>query len=339
MDQDENDKPKVTYHRLGNSGLRVSWPILGMMAFGSPEWLAWVKNADEALPIIKMAWDRGVNTFDTANVYSQGESERVIAKFLKTYDIPRSKVLILTKCHRLVAAVPSVQPPAARALMATRDYVNQHGLSRAAIFNAVSDSLARLETDSIDLLQIHRYDPATPAEETMEALHDLVVAGKVRYLGACTMLAWQLQAYQQVAESRGWTGFVSMQSNWSLLTREDEREVNAYCRYKGIGLIPWGPLASGLLARPLGEETERTKLTSGASFTSFETTEQDREIIRRVEGVARARGCAMGCVALAWLSGRIVSPVVGISSEQRLDEAILGDMQLTEEERECLEEP
>ncbi|KZO93917.1 Aldo keto reductase [Calocera viscosa TUFC12733] len=334
------DQPQVTYHRLGNSGLRVSWPILGMMAFGSDQWAVsgWVKNADEALPIIKMVWDRGVNTFDTANVYSQGESERVLGKFLKTYDIPRSRVIILTKCHRLVAASPSVAPPEARHLMQQRDYVNQHGLSRAAIFSAVSASLERLGTEYIDLLQIHRYDSATPAEETMRALHDLVLSGKVRYIGACTMLTWQLQRYQHVAARNGWTRFVSMQSNWSLLAREDERELVGYCAHAGIGLIPWGPLQSGLLARPVGAETERTRKTVNM-FTSFETSAEDREVIRRVEVIASAREWSMGRVALAWLRGKVVSPVVGITSEKRLEEALLGEVELTEEEKRYLEEP
>ncbi|KZT58678.1 Aldo/keto reductase [Calocera cornea HHB12733] len=224
--------------------------------------------------------------------------------------------------------------------MPHRDYQNQYGLSRAAIFSAVAASLARLETGYIDLLQIHRYDPDTPAEETMGALHELVVAGKVRYLGACTMLTWQLAAYQRAAVRNGWTAFVSMQSNWSLLAREDERELVGYCAHAGIGLIPWGPLQSGLLARPVGAESERTRKTVNM-FTSFETSEEDRAVIQRVQEVARQKGAgwSMSQVALAWLRPRIVSPVIGISSEERLEQALLGDKELTEEERRYLEEP
>ncbi|KAL1739031.1 NADP-dependent oxidoreductase domain-containing protein [Schizophyllum fasciatum] len=218
----------VKYVQLGKSGLRVSVPIVGGMGYGNPKYGAansesWIKSAEEALPILKAAWDRGMNTFDTANAYSNGDSERVLAKFIETYNIPREEIVIATKCfgivgkgadqHTITWLVPE--------LADQRQYVNQHGLSRAAIFNAVDASLARLNTPYIDLYQIHRFDPATPPEETMRALHDLVQAGKVRYLGASSMRTWQFALLNEVAEKHGWTKFVSMQDEYSLLYREE----------------------------------------------------------------------------------------------------------------------
>ncbi|EJT99148.1 Aldo/keto reductase [Dacryopinax primogenitus] len=330
--------PQVTYHRLGNSGLRVSNPVLGCMSFGSEEWGKWVLNEDAALPLLKAAWDRGVTTWDTANLYSNGESERIIAKALKKYNIPRSKVLILTKCHFLVGNTPGQHTLFNPELHNQRDFVNQAGLSRAAIFNQVEASLARLETDYIDLLQIHRADPNTPAEETMWALNDLVRSGKVRYIGASTMWAWQLAEYNNVAEKHGWTKFVSMQSQYSLLYREEEREMNAYCNRFGLGLIPWGPVANGHLARPLGEESTRSEGTKGTPF-ELKHSAADKEIINRVEELAKKRGWKMAQVALAWMNTKVTAPIVGISSPQRLEEAIIPDKKLTEEEIKYLEEP
>ncbi|KZT53424.1 Aldo/keto reductase [Calocera cornea HHB12733] len=333
-----SDKPQVTYHRLGNSGLRISNPVLGCMSFGSDEWGSWVLNEDKALPLLKAAWDLGVNTWDTANIYSNGESERIIAKALKKYNIPRSKVLILTKCHFLVGSTPGMHTLFSPELQNTRDFVNQSGLSRAAIFNQVADSLARLETDYIDLLQIHRADANTPAEETMEALHDLVKSGKVRYIGASSMWAWQLANYNHVAEQHGWTKFVSMQSQYSLLYREEEREMNAFCNYSGVGLIPWGPVAGGHLTRPLGEDSTRSEGTKGTPF-ELKHTDADKEIIRRVDELAKKKGWNMAQVALAWINTKVTAPIVGISSPARLQEAIIPDKKLTEEEIKYLEEP
>ena len=221
----ETTRPQVEYRRLGKSGLRVSVPIVGAMSFGSSEWAPWVINEDKALPLLKAAWDRGVTTIDTANVYSNGESERVIGKFLKQYNIPRHRVLILTKCYTLTHDEPGVMVFLHPELKDSREYVNQSGLSRAAIFNQVEASLARLQTPYIDLLQIHRFDPDTPVAETMKALHDLVQSGKVRYIGASSMRCWQFAEMNAVAERNGWTKFVSMQSEYSLLYREEVRPV------------------------------------------------------------------------------------------------------------------
>lgn len=215
------ESTKVDYTQLGKSGLRVSVPILGAMSFGSSQWADWVvDDEDTVMELLKGAYDRGLNTWDTANVYSNGESERLIAKAVKKYSLPRHKLVILTKCYGTVGEEPGVrhiQWP--EEMKRSRDYVNQSGLSRQAIFQAVDASLARLETDYIDLLQIHRFDKTVPIEETMEALHDLVKAGKVRYIGASSMWAYQFAQMQFVAEKRGWTKFVSMQNHYSLVRR------------------------------------------------------------------------------------------------------------------------
>ena len=224
----ESTRPQVEYRRLGQSGLRVSVPIVGAMSFGSPKWQPWVVDEEKAIPLLKAAWDRGVTTIDTANVYSNGESERIIGRFLKKYDIPRHRVLIFTKCNFLTHDDVGMSTFGRPELNDDRDYVNQAGLSRAAIFNQVEASLARLQTPYIDLLQIHRFDPNTPVAETMKALHDLVQSGKVRYIGASSMRAWQFAEMNAVAEKNGWTTFVSMQSEYSLLYREDVSQLHSF---------------------------------------------------------------------------------------------------------------
>ncbi|KAL5524170.1 hypothetical protein ACEPAG_8343 [Sanghuangporus baumii] len=334
----ETSQPPVEYHRLGKSGLRVSVPIVGAMSFGSDKWAPWVINEDKAIPVLKAAWDRGVNTIDTANVYSNGESERIVGKFLKQYNIPRNRVLILTKCNNLVHEDVSVRTYARPELKNTRDYVNQSGLSRAAIFNAVEASLERLQTPYIDLLQIHRFDPDTPMEEIMKALHDLVQSGKVRYIGASSMRAWQFAGLNHVAEKNSWTKFISMQNEYSLLYREEEREMIPYCNANGIGLIPWGPLSAGDLAHPIGVSTIRVESSKG---TAFETkyTEADKAIISRVGELAQKHGWTMAQVALAWIGTKVSSPIVGCSSPDRLEAAVISGKKLTEEEIKYLEEP
>ncbi|TDL18331.1 Aldo keto reductase [Rickenella mellea] len=335
-------EPAVEYRRLGKCGLRVSVPIIGAMSFGTDKWQPWVLNEDKALPILKAAWDRGINTVDTANGYSNGESERIIGKFIKQFNIPRQKFIILNKCFGIVHEDPHVFAPTRPDLLNDRDYMNIRGLSRGAIFNAVDASLERLGTDYIDLLQIHRYDPNTPHEETMKALHDLIQSGKVRYIGASSMRAWQFSELNHVAEKNGWTKFVSMQSEYSLLYREEEREMNAYCNYHGIGLIPWSPLHGGDLARPLGTSTVRSEvMTAAFKGTTHEinTTEADKEIITRTEELSKKKGWTMSQVALAWMGTKVTSPIVGISSIERLDQAIVTGKTLTEEEIKYLEEP
>ncbi|KAF2399743.1 Aldo/keto reductase [Trichodelitschia bisporula] len=326
---------KVSYANLGSSGLRLSVPILGAMSFGSNSWMKWVESDEAAaMELLKAAYDRGLNSWDTANVYSNGTSEEIIGKALKKYSIPRHKVIILSKCFGTVGETPDVVHIRYPQMRDTRDYVNQGGLSRAAIFNAVDASLSRLQTDYIDVLQIHRYDKRTPEAETMRALHDLVQAGKVRYIGASSMWAYQFQRLQYVAEKNGWTKFVSMQNQYSLCYREEEREMNPFCAESGVGLIPWAPLYRGHLARPLdAEQTERGKTTAPLS-------DVDKAIIGRVEEVAKKRGWSMGTVALAWTIAKGANPIVGISSIKRLDETIeVTGKSLTEEEIKYLEEP
>lgn len=312
------------------------------MSYGSSEWAPWVLNEAESLPLLKAAYDRGLNTWDTANVYSNGESERIIGKALKQYDIPRHKVLILTKLHGTVAEDVGLRTILHRDdIAASKDYANQSGQSRAAIFNQVEASLKRLGTDYIDLLQIHRFDRDVSGEEVMEALHDLVKSGKVRYLGASSMWTYQFATLQHIAERNGWTKFVSMQNHYSLLYREEEREMNKFCTETGVGLIPWAPIARGNLARPLaqyGQSTRSGQLASGSKLP--ELSEADQAIITRVQELAEKKGWSMSQVALAWINKRVSSPIVGLSSIARLEEATaLKGKELTAEEEAYLEAP
>ncbi|OAX31736.1 Aldo/keto reductase [Rhizopogon vinicolor AM-OR11-026] len=328
----------VQYRTLGKAGLRVSVPILGAMSYGTPKWVPWVLEEEPSLEIMKAAWDLGINTIDTANIYSNGESERLIAKFLKKYNIPRHQIVIATKCYSVVANDPSIQAFAVPGIGDLPEYINQSGLSRAAIFNAVDASLARLETTYIDLLQIHRFDPGVTPEEIMKALHDLVQSGKVRYIGASSMRCWQFAMLNDVAAKNGWTKFVSMQNEYSLVYREEEREMMAYCRYNGIGVIPWSPLATGLLARPVGTETIRLNSIKGTPREK-KLIGGDTTIVNRVEELAKKKNCKMSQISLAWAAAKVTSPIVGINSIQRLRESIITGIELTAEEMAYLEEP
>ena len=327
---------KAEYRQLGKSGLRVSVPILGAMGFGDKRWQKWVTEEDEALPVLKAAYDRGLNTWDTANVYSNGVSEEIIGKAIKKYEIPRHKLVICTKLCGTVREGNGPETMALKDIDNTVDYVNQRGLSRQGILAAVNASLARLDTPYIDLLQIHRFDKTVPIEETMKALHDLVESGKVRYIGASSMWVYQFATMQFVAEKNGWTKFVSMQNYYNLLYREEEREMNKFCLETGVGLIPWGPLSQGQLARPhhINGSTVRS---SGKPALP----EADVLIISRVEELSKKRGWKMGSVALAWLNRKgISSPICGFSSIERLDEALEATGKvLTAEEVEYLEGP
>ncbi|KIY53410.1 Aldo/keto reductase [Fistulina hepatica ATCC 64428] len=329
---------QVTYRRLGSSGLRVSVPIVGAMSFGSKQWQAWVIEEEEAHEVLKAAWDRGVNTIDTSNAYSNGVSETIVGNFIKKYNIPRHKIIIATKCYFMVAEkMEAVMFRSQQEYVDDKNYVNQFGLSRAAIFNAVEASLARLQTSYIDLLQIHRFDPNTPVEETMKALHDLVQSGKVRYIGASSMRCWQFALMNEVAREHNWTTFVSMQNEYSLLYREEEREMLAYCKFHGIGVIPWGPLNRGVLARPV-QSPETTR--HGVVKTMFDISFSDADIrtINKVEEIAKNRGWSMAQVALTWVSSKVASPITGVSSVKRLEESLMiGSFELTKEECEALE--
>ncbi|USP76108.1 uncharacterized protein yc1106_03382 [Curvularia clavata] len=333
---------KAEYRRLGKSGLRVSVPILGAMSIGSSKWQPWVIEEAEALPLLKAAYDRGLTTWDTANVYSNGVSEEIIGKAIKQYSLPREKLVILTKCFGYVGEDPGLRSiNYTKELAQLKDYVNQAGLSRQAIFNAVNASLKRLDTDYIDLLQIHRFDPNTPLEETMEALHDLVKSGKVRYIGASSMWAVQFAQMQFVAEKNGWTKFVSMQNHYNLLYREEEREMNRFCNDTGVGLIPWAPLCRGHLARPLSAfgSTTRSEGEQKAANQTTGSREVDRKIIERVQELAKKHDWKMSHVALAWINKRVSSPIIGFSSVERMDEALEArGKELSEDEEKYLEE-
>lgn len=283
------ENSKCEYRRLGTSGLRVSVPIFGCMSFGDPRNLDWAIGEEEALPLLKAAYDRGLNTWDTANVYSNGASEVIVGNALKKYNIPREKVVIMTKCYQAVGEEPELRGFFFRQqLMSSKDYVNHMGLSRTAIFNQVEASLKRLDTPYIDLLQIHRFDPETPLEETMKALHDLVQSGKVRYIGASSMWATQFARMQFCAEVNGWTKFVSMQNQYNLLYREEEREMIRFCNDTGVGLIPWAPLCRGHLARRPEQfgSTARSQGEKAGQPGSHGTVEPDLTIIKRVVELA-----------------------------------------------------
>ncbi|KAH7062987.1 voltage-gated potassium channel subunit beta-2 [Paraphoma chrysanthemicola] len=249
--------PKMQYARLGASGLKTSRIILGCMAFGSPRWEGspWTLEEDDSLRVIKRAWDLGINTWDTANTYSNGKSERILGRAMRQFSIPRSRVVIMTKLYYPVMDDETrPQPPDSY----SHELVNQMGLSRKHIFDAVEASLERLGTSYIDVLQLHRLDRDTPPEETMRALHDLVCAGKVRYLGASSMYTWEFARLQYTAKMHGWTSFTSMQPFYNLLYREEEREMLPFCASQGVGVIPWSPLARGLLGKPVGNTSDRS---------------------------------------------------------------------------------
>ncbi|KAL4921723.1 NADP-dependent oxidoreductase domain-containing protein [Aspergillus aurantiobrunneus] len=332
---------QMEYVRLGKSGLKISKVILGTMSYGSSKWQDWVLDEDKALPLIEYAYKRGINTWDTADVYSHGLSEEIVGKALKTYDIPRNRVVIMTKCFFGVDD-EGKWPPIAACSQNNGGMVNRVGLSRKHIFDAVDASIERLGT-YIDVLQIHRLDRETPREEIMKALNDVVESGKVRYIGASTMAAWEFQSLNNLAAQKGWHTFISMQNYHNLISREEEREMIPYCLDAGIGLIPWSPLARGLLARPWRSAPTLRESTDGALNMLIRNRETgaDREIVNRVEEVAKKKGVGMAQVAIAWsLSNKNENPILGLSSKERIDEAVASiKVVLSEEERKYLEEP
>ncbi|KAL1895509.1 hypothetical protein Sste5346_005318 [Sporothrix stenoceras] len=328
---------KVDYVRVGDSGLRVSVPIVGCMSIGNPEWADWVVGPEKALPLLKAAYDRGVNTWDTANIYSNGDSERVIAQAIKEYNIPRHKLVLMSKAYSCVGEQQFHAYPILDELRRTKDYVNQFGLSRTALFTAVNNTLERLGTSYLDFFWIHRFDPDTPIEETMRALHELVTAGKIRYIGASSMWAHEFALMQFCAEKNGWTKFVAMQNRYNMLYREEEREMLRFCRRTNVAVIPWGPLCEGLLARPLSTRGS-TARSAGDAATPLRP--EAETIIKRVEEVAAKKGWTMSQVTLAWTMKRVTAPIIGFSSVARLDEALSArGKELTAEEEAYLEEP
>ena len=317
----------MEYTKLGNTGLDVSRICLGCMGFGDAErWThKWVLDEENSRPIIKHALDLGINFFDTANVYSIGTSEEYVGRALKEF-AKRDEIVLATKVF-----MPMRQGP------------NGGGLSRKAILSEIDHSLQRLGTDYVDLYQIHRWDYDTPIAETMEALHDVVKAGKARYIGASAMYAWQFQKALHVAETHGWTRFVSMQNHLNLIYREEEREMLPLCRTEGIGVIPYSPLASGRLTRdPSAEGTLRSETDQVQRAKYDASADTDRQIVERVAESAEKHGATRVQIALAWLLQKlpVTAPIVGATKISHLDDAVGAlSVTLTPDEVAYLEEP
>ncbi|KJV37260.1 aldo/keto reductase [Luteibacter yeojuensis] len=315
----------MRYVKLGRTGLEISPVILGCMTYGVPERgnHAWTLDEELSRPFLRKALDLGINTFDTANAYSDGTSEEIVGRALKDF-ARRDEVVIATKTFFRWQKGP-----------------NMGGLSRKAIFHSVDDSLARLGTDYIDLLQIHRFDAETPIEETLEALHDVVKAGKARYIGASSMHAWQFAKMVYTSRLHGWTEFTSMQDHHNLIQREEEREMIPFCQDQGIAVIPWSPLARGRLTRDWDETSERQDKDVFGGTLYNATEDADRAVVAAVKKVAEARGVPRAQVALAWVAQRpgITAPIVGASKPHHLDDAVAAlELGLTDDEMKALEE-
>ncbi len=317
----------MDYVRLGNSGLRVSRICLGMMTYGTPTWRSWVLDEEQSRPFVTRALEHGINFFDTADMYSRGVSEEVLGRALRELGVERDQVVIATK-----------------AFFPIKDGPNARGLSRKHLFDAIDGSLTRLGMDYVDLYQIHRFDPDTPIEETVAALHDIVKAGKARYVGASSMASWQLAKMLYVADRHGWVRFASMQNHYNLIYREEEREMLPLCREEGIGVIPWSPLARGFLAGNRRKEdrgaTARAKTDEFAHQLYY--ADDDFVVADRVVEVAGRLGVKPTQVALAWLLAKpgVTAPIVGASKISHLDEAVESlKIQLSPEDIKHLEEP
>src|ERR1700692_1778187 len=302
----------MDYINLGKTGLKVSRICLGCMGYGEPATgkakpgsHAWALNEEESAPFFRQALDLGINFFDPANVYSAGTSEEVLGRFLKA-DSRREAVVIATKLNGVM-----------------RDEPNGHGLSRKEIFYELDQSLRRLQTDYVDLYQIHRWDYETPIEETLEALHDVVKSGKVRYIGASSMYAWQFTRALYLSDLHGWTRFVSMQNHYNLLYREEEREMMPLCTAERIAVVPWSPLARGRLTRAWDTQTARTQTDAYGNKLYVATVDADRKVVEQVATIAAARGVPKAQVALAWIAQKpfVTAPIVGASKPQHLDDA------------------
>jgi aryl-alcohol dehydrogenase-like predicted oxidoreductase len=316
----------MEYVKLGNTGLEVSKICLGAMSYGEPERGAhpWSLPEDESRPFIQRALELGINFIDTANVYSAGSSEEIVGRAVADF-VPRDEVVIATKVHG-----------------AMREGPNGGGLSRKVILAEIDRSLRRLNMDYVDLYQIHRWDPTTPIEETLEALHDVVRAGKARYIGASSMYAWQFAKALYTAEQHGWTRFVSMQNYYNLLYREEEREMLPLCSDQGIGVIPWSPMARGRLTRDPATTTTRSSHDPFGRSLTTQTEANDRDVIDRVAEMAEKRGLPRAQIALAWVARRpgVTAPIVGATKLEHLDDAVAAlDVELSDDEVASLEEP
>jgi len=316
----------MQYVNLGHTGLKVSRICLGTMTYGTPKWRDWVLSEEESRPFIKRALELGINFFDTADVYSRGESEQVLGRALRDF-ARRDQVVIATKVNSPMGDGP-----------------NDRGLSRVHILNSIDASLKRLGTDYVDLYQIHRWDSNTPIEETLEALHDVVKSGKARYLGASSMYAWQFAKALYLADRHGWTRFVTMQNHYNLVYREEEREMLPLCQAEHIGVIPWSPMARGFLAGTRkpggGGQTTRSQSDDFAAEMYFKDT--DFQVAARAQELAKRRGVSSSQVALAWLMHQpgLTAPIIGASKMPHLEEAVKAvELTLSAEECRFLEEP
>ena len=316
----------MQYTNLGKTGLKVSRLCLGMMSYGSKKWREWALEEEQAKPFVGRALEAGINFFDTADVYSIGESERITGNLLKHFGVKRENVIVATKVNGQMS-----------------DNVNDQGLSRKHILDSIDKSLKRLQMDYVDLYQIHRWDYNVPIEETLEALNDVVRSGKARYIGASSMFAWQFSKALHVAETHGWTRFVSMQNHYNLIYREEEREMIPLCQDEGIGLIPWSPMARGFFAgdrqRGGGGATVRAKTDPFSNQLYFR--EDDFKVAERVQEIAKSRGVTGSQLALAWLLNKphVTAPIIGATKLDHLNQAIAAlDIKLTDDEVKQLEE-
>ena len=316
----------MQYVNLGKTGMKVSRLCLGMMSYGSRQWREWILEEADARPFIQRALEAGINFFDTADVYSLGESERLTGRLIKESGVKRENVIVATKVHGQMS-----------------EDVNDRGLSRKHILDSIDKSLQRLQMDYVDLYQIHRWDYATPIEETLEALNDVVRAGKARYIGASSMYAWQFARALQTSEKHGWSKFVSMQNHYNLVYREEEREMIPLCVDQGIGLIPWSPLARGFFAgnRKRGGGGETVRANSDPFGNSLYFRDEDFVVADHVTALAKEHGVSGSQIALAWILSKpyVTSPIIGATKLEHLDQAIAAlDIQLSEEEIQQLED-
>jgi 1-deoxyxylulose-5-phosphate synthase len=320
----------VKYIKLGNTGTDVSKICLGMMSFGKPGrehgLFPWAKDIEDAKPIFRKAIESGINYFDTANVYQLGTSEEVTGQLIRDFHLDRDDIVIATKVRM------EMRP----------GKPNGGGLSRKAVLSEIDKSLKRLGLDYVDVYTIHRADPSTPMEETMEALHDVVKSGKARYIGASTMFAWQFERMQAIATANGWTRFVAMQNHYNLIYREEEREMIPLCQDRKVALTPWSPLAGGRLAHPWGTVTPRVEIDEVSKWVWDGTNALDKVVIDNVERMAKARGVSMAQMSLAWMLSKpyITSPIVGTTAVAHVEEAVAAlDIRLSDEDIQALEKP
>lgn len=320
----------MQYVRFGNTGMTVSRICLGMMSFGKPGKengvFPWAKNLEDGKEMFKRAIDLGINYFDTANVYQMGTSEEITGRYIKDFGLDRDEIVVATKVNF------EMRP----------GRPNGGGLSRKNIMTEIDHSLKRLQLDYVDLYQIHRLDPNTSMEEIMEALHDVVKSGKARYIGASTIFAWQLERLQNIAESHGWTKFVSLQPQYNLIYREEEREIFPLCQDRKMAVVSWSPLGGGRCAHPWGTVTERNKIDEVSPMVWGKTDDVDKIVVDNLEKIAKENGRSMAVESLAWMLSKpfITAPIVGTTSVKHIEEAVAAlDVQLSPEEIAALEAP